>query len=489
MAAIHENSTSREEVRAHLDEILASAIVAFIDVDSQSAIMSFNLATISCITLIVEREREIKQFADSPPERYTLDSFSSALVEIGLDKDDYLESAITVSIDNGYIQRLDNGELRAEMSAFMMVGFLDSMFPAMQGMNLIAFVLQMNDEVTSGRKSLELAKQSFSTSLKNRGVTVTKDRAEQRARQIAQGEQQHGAGNAREISTHLKKENLDRLSHLIRTRKKKSGDYQQKIKVKNVFDKGPSKGALEVEEKENQRAEEAVRKAAELDRQLADKDEKIKAAEAAARTLSQQLKSLEKMEKTLETVKEEAKEAKAKAAAFEAKEAEMAEREAKLKALEEQIRVKEEEARQAHEHRIKAEALAKAKQQAKDEEDIESQIAAFEMDLAMPCPLCADGKIEEKTTKKGKTFFSCNGQDCRFVSWDKPYHFECPLCKNPFLTEVTVSSGEKGLKCPRAACSYTQNNLLDPMQNMAAAAEAVKPKKKKKRIVRRRKRR
>jgi len=45
----------------------------------------------------------------------------------------------------------------------------------------------------------------------------------------------------------------------------------------------------------------------------------------------------------------------------------------------------------------------------------------------------------------------------------------------------------KGLKCPRAACSYTQNNLLDPKQNMASAVADSKPKKKR-RVVRRKRR-
>ena len=58
-------------VRDQLDEILAQEITALIDVDSNSAMMSFNLATISCITLIIEKEREIKQYSDFPPERFT----------------------------------------------------------------------------------------------------------------------------------------------------------------------------------------------------------------------------------------------------------------------------------------------------------------------------------------------------------------------------------------------------------------------------------
>jgi len=483
MEPVPGSKSSQEFVRSQLDEILAREITSFIDVDSDAAMMSFNLATISCITIIVEREREIKQYADFPPERYNRESFTSELVDIGLDKDDYLEAAISASLSNGYIRIGDHGELKAEMPAFMMAGFLDSMFPGMQGINLIAFVLQMNHEVNSGRKTLELAEQSFESSLKTRGVAVTKDHAEKRASEMAEGVQQAVSVQSREVSTQLKKENLDRLSRLIRTRKKR-GEYREKVKVQDVFDKGPTKEELEAEKKEIQQAEETAKKAADLARQLTEKDERIKEAEEAAKDLAQQLKDLEEKEKALESAREEARVAKEKAAELEAREAQMAEKEARLRALEEEIRQKEELARRQEEEQ----KSAQERQLPGDDDDIESRIAAFEQELAMPCPLCADGKLEEKTTEKGKSFFTCNQKDCRFVSWDKPYHFECPLCKNPFLTEMETSPGEKGLKCPRAACSYTQNNLLEPKQHMAAAAEAAKPKKKKK-IVRRRKRR
>ena len=485
MEPVPGSEASQEYVRNQLDEILAREITSFIDVDSDAAMMTFNLATISCITIIVEREREIKQYADFPPERYNRESFASELVDIGLDNDSYLDNAIDISLKSGYISNQENDELKAEMPAFMMAGFLDSMFPGMQGLNLIAFVLQMYHEVDSGRKSLELAKQSFESSLKTRGVAVTRDNAEKRAGELAAGVQQATTVQAKAISKKLKKENLNRLSKLIKTRKKRTGEYQEKVKIQNVFDKGPTKEELEAEKREIQQAEETARKAAELARELAEKDEKIKEAEEAAQELAQQLKALEEKEKTLESAQEEARIAREKAAELEARETEMAEKEARLRELEERISRKEEEAQLAEETQIKAKDEAKL---AKVDDDIESRIAAFEQDLAMPCPLCTTGKVEEKTTEKGKSFFTCNQEDCRFVSWDKPYHFECPLCKNPFLAEMDAPTGEKGLKCPRAACSYSQNNLLEPKQHMAAAAEAAKPKKKKK-IVRRKKRR
>jgi len=484
-----ESSTKRVSVRNQLDKILAKEITAFIDVDSDVAMVSFNLATISCIIISVDREREIKEYPDSPPERFNRKTFTSELVDIGLDQDDYLDNAVSTVLESGYITTLPNGEFKAEMPAFMMVGFLDSMFPGMQGLNLIAFILQMNEEVNSGRKSLDLAKQSFETTLKTRGVSVTKDRAQERATEMVKGVHKAVSVQSKQVSARLKREKLDKLSQLMKTRRQRTDGYQEKVKIKNLFDKGPSPEEIEAEKQRAREAEEAALKAAELAQELAEKEKKIKEAEVAAQELAKQLKVIEEKEKAAEEARAKALEAQEKAEALAAKEAameqEMAEKEARLLALEEEFKRREEEERKAAEAKERAEQAEKAKAQ----DDIESRIAAFEQTLAMPCPLCTNGRVEEKTTDKGKVFYSCNQKDCRFVSWDKPYHFECPLCKNPYLVEFTTPSGTPGLKCPRASCTYSQDNLLAPVQHMAAtAASSDKPPKKKK-LVRRVKRR
>ncbi len=474
-------------VRDQLDEILAHEITALLEVDSSSAMMSFNLASISCITLIVEREREITHYSDSPPERYTRDSFINELADIGLEKDDALLKTVDSVLEKGYISTDSNGDLKAEMPSFMMVGFLDNMFPGMQGMNLVAFVLQMNDEVNSGRKSLELAMNSFTSTLKSRGVSVSKEKAEKKATEIITGTIATSS-QSKEISRKLKTNNLNRLSKLIKTRKKRSMDSPQ-LKIKDVFDKGPSKEEIEAEKEEIRKTQEAANKAAELAKELAQKEEAIKEAEEAAKEAARQLKEIEQREKQLAAAQEEALKAQVKAKELAEKEALMAEREAQLKEMEERLKQQEAEKLQREEE-LKAKQLEEEQKQkvSTDDDDIESRIAAFESELTMPCPLCKEGEIVSKTTEKGKDFFSCTKEGCRFVSWDKPYHFECPLCKNSFLTEIDTPTGEKGLKCPRAACSYSQSNLFDPKQNMAQTAAAAAPKKKKK-LVRRKKRR
>ena len=478
------SKTNRESVRKQLDEILAKEITAFIDVDSNMAMMSFNLATISCIVISVDREREIKEYPDAPPERFTPKTFTSELVDIGLDQDDYLDNAVSSVLKSGYLTTLDNGEFKAEMPAFMMVGFLDSMFPGMQGLNLIAFILQMNDEVNSGRKTLELAKQSFETTLKTRGVSVTKDRAQERATEMVKGGNKSVTVQSKQISARLKREKLNKLSQLMKSRKQRTDGYQEKVKIKNLFEKEPSPEEIEAEKQKAREAEEAALKARDLEKELAEKEKKIQEAEIAAQELAAKLKVIEEKEKAAEEAKAKALEAQEKAEAIAAKEQEMAEKEARLLALEEEIKRKEEEAKKEAEAQKLAEKKA---QEEKEQDDIESRIADFEQTLAMPCPICTNGRVEEKTTDKGKVFYSCNQEDCRFVSWDKPYHFECPLCKNPYLVEFITPLGTPGLKCPRASCTYSQDNLLAPVQHMAATTETPPKKKKLVRRVKRRK--
>ena len=476
----HEQELDPGFVRDQLDEILAQEITALLDIDSKSAMLSFNLASIACITLIVEREREIRQYPESPPERYTKESFIHELAEIGLERDMILEKAVLLVLNNGYISRDTKGLLKAEMSSFMMMGFLDNMFPGMPGMNLVGFVLQINEEVNSGRKTLELARESFQSTLKSRGVLVSKDTAEKKAAEIAAG---LGTmpGQTREISLKLKQDNLDRLSKLIKTRKKRSMESAGQLNIKDVFDKGPSKEELEAE-----KAEEEAQKAAAFARELAEKEEKIKEAEEAAKEAAKQLEELERREKELIKAQEEAGKAKQKAAELEAREAVMAEKESRLKALEEKLKQEEEKHRIEEEKAAESEEIEETEEDILSDEDIESRIAAFESDLTMPCPLCKQGEIISKTTEKGKEFFSCTTPGCRFVSWDKPYHIECPLCKNPFLIETVAPTGEKGLKCPRASCSYRQNNLFDPKQNQVQAVSGASAKKIKK-VIRRKK--
>ena len=70
----------------------------------------------------------------------------------------------------------------------------------------------------------------------------------------------------------------------------------------------------------------------------------------------------------------------------------------------------------------------------------------------VPCPSCKQGELVEKySTKRRRTFYSCNRYpDCRYAISDKPVRV-CPACEEGVLIE---KSGM--LTCSNKACSYQE---------------------------------
>ena len=68
----------------------------------------------------------------------------------------------------------------------------------------------------------------------------------------------------------------------------------------------------------------------------------------------------------------------------------------------------------------------------------------------MDCPVCKKGKIVERTTKKGKTFYGCNNYPkCKTATWDIPTGEKCPKCG-----KLLVTDKEGTIKCME--CDYTE---------------------------------
>ncbi|MDR1689624.1 MAG: type I DNA topoisomerase [Clostridiales bacterium] len=70
----------------------------------------------------------------------------------------------------------------------------------------------------------------------------------------------------------------------------------------------------------------------------------------------------------------------------------------------------------------------------------------FFENAGVKCPVCADGEVQIKKTKKGRKFYGCsNNPECGFMSWNKPTGKLCPQCGSYLV--------EKMAKQPRAVCS------------------------------------
>jgi len=450
-----EKDLDLQKVKAVFDEILVKHIQRLLEIETVEAALSFNLSTIACLLLLVERENEIKNFSQSPPDRYTRETFLDDLSDIGLDIDDTLMVSFQGLAQHGYVEIDQNNRYNAQISAFALVSFLDNLFPGMKGMNLIGYILQMIAEVSSKRKDLNDAIQQFDKTLQLRGIPLSQQqiKSDEKNSLTTQPRNKLDQKTAKQVSDDLKKAYVEKIERL-RNKMSQSSSPQKEIKtawsgrgldVKEIFPKGPSEEEI------------LARKAAEIAQKEAESKAILEAEKNAA----------------LEEAKRAAQEAELKAIEIAAKAAEIKAREAELRAKEAEIAAREAEA-----------SLRKNKEEKKDvtdkndpigTTDIEEKIAAFQGAIAIPCPVCNIGRVLSNTTEKGQEYYSCSNTHCGFISWGKPYPFECPLCKNQFLIEINTVEGQKGLKCPRATCSFRQNHLGPPKTDTASSS----PKKKK----------
>ena len=77
--------------------------------------------------------------------------------------------------------------------------------------------------------------------------------------------------------------------------------------------------------------------------------------------------------------------------------------------------------------------------------------------LGVKCPLCDEGEIIERKSKKLKVFYGCSEfPKCTFVSWDMPIDKRCPKCNDVLV--IKKSKKQEIIKCHSATCDYTQQN-------------------------------
>ncbi|CAM4249168.1 type I DNA topoisomerase [Paenibacillus tarimensis] len=74
-------------------------------------------------------------------------------------------------------------------------------------------------------------------------------------------------------------------------------------------------------------------------------------------------------------------------------------------------------------------------------------------DIGVKCPKCAEGKIIERRSKKGRIFYGCDQYPgCDYVSWDKPTDKPCPECSTLMVEKRNRSGGK--LLCTQ--CSHSE---------------------------------
>ncbi len=91
--------------------------------------------------------------------------------------------------------------------------------------------------------------------------------------------------------------------------------------------------------------------------------------------------------------------------------------------------------------------------------------------IGVPCPLCGEGEVVLRRSKKGRVFYGCSRYpDCNFISWDRPTGACCPKCGSILVER----SGKKGkwIICSNKACNYRPpKRTAQGLPDAEAAAE------------------
>ncbi|MBQ7608121.1 MAG: type I DNA topoisomerase [Desulfovibrionaceae bacterium] len=74
------------------------------------------------------------------------------------------------------------------------------------------------------------------------------------------------------------------------------------------------------------------------------------------------------------------------------------------------------------------------------------------------CPACGKGTLVERSSKRGKLFYSCSTYpQCDFALWNRPIAETCPKCDAPYLIEKKSRSGIT-IVCSNKECSYKKED-------------------------------
>ena len=82
--------------------------------------------------------------------------------------------------------------------------------------------------------------------------------------------------------------------------------------------------------------------------------------------------------------------------------------------------------------------------------------------LDISCPQCQEGEMQEKKSRYGKIFYSCNRYPkCKYALWNPPKADPCPKCHWP-LTEIKSTKRFGTVqRCPQEGCGWEQV-LIEP---------------------------
>ncbi len=97
--------------------------------------------------------------------------------------------------------------------------------------------------------------------------------------------------------------------------------------------------------------------------------------------------------------------------------------------------------------------------------------------LDITCPQCGEGEMQEKKSRYGKIFYSCNRYPkCKYALWNPPKAEPCPKCGWPVTEIKTTKRWGTVQRCPQENCDWEK--VLIPPEKKAPAAKKTTAKKK-----------
>ena len=437
------------DIISQFDEILGKNLDRLLGVRHGIEALPLNIFTVSCLILLATRETEIEGFPYLPPERYTHESLLNDMSDMNIEHGGDLEAYISTMGKKEYIKVENDGRLFPGSPIMKMAVLFDRIFPKMPGLNLVAYLGQMIDEVLSNRKPLKAAINQFDQMLNLQGVSL-------------KGDAESGQKDAAKSFPHLK---VTKTAQLIKKKiipvDIKPSDIYSKLETK-VWAPPQHKAEMPIPSFEP-----------EQDGAGRETPTDMTGLQAAASDIKTEFKGQDLEDMSIPAVQNDA----------------------------------ERQAGVPHDHHysdghsgptpsidgsVPVKGYDLDFDSETEDDDIEKKIAAFVEELSMKCPLCRVSGIVPRTTARGKSYYKCSNEECNFISWGKPFYLPCPKCENPFLIETPDSQGNMILKCPKTTCLHWQKfpwaedeekDIKSPGQEPSAVT-AKTPR----RLVRRRKR-
>jgi DNA topoisomerase-1 len=79
--------------------------------------------------------------------------------------------------------------------------------------------------------------------------------------------------------------------------------------------------------------------------------------------------------------------------------------------------------------------------------------------LGLTCPLCGEGEVVKRRTRRGRSFYGCTRYpDCEWSTWDTPTPAVCPACGSKVALQKSSKRKGEFLRCASCEHEYTSDS-------------------------------